>query len=553
MWSNIKINIAARFKTLIVCEADGQLSQSFAWNNIWLNQMWGAIDYFVVSSVNNGWPNANLVYGGSFGYSSNDITGLNSNIMSFVKAISDGKYHSNAWTFYGCQFEGGSLANNSHIECINCSNSLIRGWRFRDIRYEAHDNTMRLGILCNTSDSYADVQVDFMFAIGDVNSNTLTFTNGCKNINTAADAFLLDTGSIANNLKKAGAIYLIKNMDSFHYRSNTGLFNSTTSFSSYFPMHLYKLDEQVSIRVYANGRIFFGICDENMNIITNNDGLLTSQIDNIVRTGITFTVINNCLIRSGGDAATSYQQVNILTIPTAKYIFFCHNTIDPDNAIKIQVQRLSFKKMHKISFKGRVRPNDAYWYFSGLPNTIVTNWEKEDKYYITSTDQLYRITKSGVGLQYSGLTVTGTSGTSTLTVNAGDMTKFIEGAEFTIAGDSTVYKIKSMDTTALTINVQTNLITSPTTATVTFIAAEYELVNYLKTGTTAQRPTTLTSTQFGALYYDTTIDKHVFWNGSAWVDYRTTSQANSTATDIATLQTDFNALLEKLKSAGLMS
>ncbi|MFT4093698.1 MAG: hypothetical protein QM640_08655 [Niabella sp.] len=110
--------------------------------------------------------------------------------------------------------------------------------------------------------------------------------------------------------------------------------------------------------------------------------------------------------------------------------------------------------MNKVSFKGRVRPADAYWYFSGLPNTIVTNWEKEEKYYITSTDQLYKITRSGVGLQYSGLTVTGTGGTTTLAVNAGDMTKFIEGAEFTIAGDSTVYKVSLRPTPSLMFSMR---------------------------------------------------------------------------------------------------
>ncbi|MFT4092785.1 MAG: head fiber protein [Niabella sp.] len=78
-------------------------------------------------------------------------------------------------------------------------------------------------------------------------------------------------------------------------------------------------------------------------------------------------------------------------------------------------------------------------------------------------------------------------------------------------------------------------------------------INYFKTGTTAQRPATLTATQVGALYYDTTIGKHVFWNGSGWVDYRAATQTDSTATDVATLQADFNALLTKLKSGGLMA
>ncbi|MFT4093699.1 MAG: hypothetical protein QM640_08660 [Niabella sp.] len=314
MFSNIKVNIAARFRTLVLCEADGALNQSgFAWNNIWLNKMWAAIDYFVVSSINNGWPNANLVYGGSFGYSTGDITGLNSNIISFVKAVSDGTYYSNAWTFHGCQFEGGSLASfgsDSHIECINCSTSLVQGWRFEKIRFEAHDTTMHLGLLGNSTTSFADVKVNYMLTVGATAEQlSMTFMNGCKSINIETADFILELYNLNHNLKKAGTTYLFKNIDSFHHRSSTGQINSTTNFSSYYPAHIYKLDGQVSLSIYSNSRVRFGLLDANMNIITNTNGLLTSQINNIVRGNISFTATNNCLIASGGNATTNSKEL----------------------------------------------------------------------------------------------------------------------------------------------------------------------------------------------------------------------------------------------------
>lgn len=37
-------------------------------------------------------------------------------------------------------------------------------------------------------------------------------------------------------------------------------------------------------------------------------------------------------------------------------------------------------------------------------------------------------------------------------------------------------------------------------------------------GTTAERPTNVFDTDAGHMYFDTTLNKPVWWNGSAWVD-----------------------------------
>lgn len=77
-------------------------------------------------------------------------------------------------------------------------------------------------------------------------------------------------------------------------------------------------------------------------------------------------------------------------------------------------------------------------------------------------------------------------------------------------------------------------------------------------GTTAERP--VVPDGLVAIYFDTTItaDGHpVLWDGTKWLDglsARTAAaQADSTAVDVAGIVADFNALLAKLRSAGLMS
>ena len=42
--------------------------------------------------------------------------------------------------------------------------------------------------------------------------------------------------------------------------------------------------------------------------------------------------------------------------------------------------------------------------------------------------------------------------------------------------------------------------------------------NLRRVGTTNNRPTTLTDTDTGYIYYDTSINKSIYWNGSKWVD-----------------------------------
>ena len=91
---------------------------------------------------------------------------------------------------------------------------------------------------------------------------------------------------------------------------------------------------------------------------------------------------------------------------------------------------------------------------------------------------------------------------------------------------------------------------------------------YKHFGTTAQKPTPkVTDVDFE--YYDTTLGRKEIWNGTTWqvpltsVPNATSSvkglvnqavaDANSTATDVPTLVTDFNDLLSKLRNAGIIA
>ena len=88
----------------------------------------------------------------------------------------------------------------------------------------------------------------------------------------------------------------------------------------------------------------------------------------------------------------------------------------------------------------------------------------------------------------------------------------------------------------------------------------------ISSSTTENRPTYLTASDAGFIHYDSTISRSIVWSGTSWIDSsapattstfgtvkKAATQANSTATDIAGLVNDFNALLQKLKDAGIMS
>jgi hypothetical protein len=91
---------------------------------------------------------------------------------------------------------------------------------------------------------------------------------------------------------------------------------------------------------------------------------------------------------------------------------------------------------------------------------------------------------------------------------------------------------------------------------------------YKHFGTTAQKPTPKV-TDVDYEYYDTTLGRKEVWSGTTWqvplssVPNATTSikgvvnqavaKSNSTATDVPTLVTDFNDLLSKLRSAGIIA
>lgn len=83
-------------------------------------------------------------------------------------------------------------------------------------------------------------------------------------------------------------------------------------------------------------------------------------------------------------------------------------------------------------------------------------------------------------------------------------------------------------------------------------------------GTTASRPTG--GRYAGMQYFDSTLGRPIWWNGSAWVDTtpdattaakgvvkQAVADPNSAATDIAGLVADFNDLLAKLRTAGIIA
>ena len=69
----------------------------------------------------------------------------------------------------------------------------------------------------------------------------------------------------------------------------------------------------------------------------------------------------------------------------------------------------------------------------------------------------------------------------------------------------------------------------------------------MKRGTTALRPTNLDTTKIGTEYYDTTINRPIYWNGTAWVDALNTSSGTYTVTFVAV------ANVSSVTSAGLAS
>jgi len=69
----------------------------------------------------------------------------------------------------------------------------------------------------------------------------------------------------------------------------------------------------------------------------------------------------------------------------------------------------------------------------------------------------------------------------------------------------------------------------------------------MKRGTAALRPTNLDTTKIGTEYYDTTINRPIYWNGTAWVDALNTSSGTYTPTFVSV------ANVSSVTSAGLAS
>jgi hypothetical protein len=184
-----------------------------------------------------------------------------------------------------------------------------------------------------------------------------------------------------------------------------------------------------------------------------------------------------------------------------------------------QMEQGIFVNGHAIEFRTN-KPTST-------TNTIYRKGDIVFRSYINSYTSIdgWRVIAPSVGYAVPSEPSITTAGVTTatsadVTLPAGAAWKWLGvGANIKLAGagaagaDLLTY-VTAVDSDNLTITVNTAPSTSVNPCTITMQAPTFRAMG-ARASTTAQRPT-LTSDDVGYLYWDTTIGKAIFWNGSAW-------------------------------------
>ncbi len=385
--TNCKLNIiqiAYFTRGLILMSENGY---GFAWNVINITHLYALRDYVVIKSLTKGWPNANIVNGGSF-----DDNSGHSNVSTltqrraYIKLESDGAYYLNSWVFNSQSFEGGALKksyNGFETLVIDAENFDFDHITFNSPRIELV-NENRIGIIGNNAknliinnDSYQE-------------NATVLLTNGSPYLPNLKFTDFLSTEELLSKTKQTGFNY-VKKYDTYNLFSG---FVPANGYSTYKGVFL-KVDSVLSFKVSVPVKLFFMIFDKAKIKITDTE-LMNQQLSFFSQKNM-FYISSNYGTKYINSASIIDDDSSVFfkTIPEAKYIFIGIENLC-GGTIKVSVES---KKINQVSFlyaNSDLKENsDCYIIDSNISN-LPTGVElfKGEKYYNTVLKEKYLITRS---------------------------------------------------------------------------------------------------------------------------------------------------------------
>lgn len=496
LYCKFLIENISHFTYGIIVRAD---NAGCAWNDFTIINIYAALQSFVVESLNNGWPNANNVYGGlSMARNSGQyITGGTEPVRGIVFK-NDGSYGANGWSFYSPWIEDHdqiSIDGKPYIPIDLCD--YISGGNYTNIQFVTPRTEITSATLIKIRKENVDVlsYLDF-----DRNRDWFKDENG-------QSCLLVRTG-IETPYTKLCSYNFADHLNAKSYISKGKKFVGWGTYGNVaeaFGQFGYAF-KSIIIENFVGG-VFKFSPTKRVNI-----GFLDANLNNVDVSTIKWYGSANLYVTN---LSSPYKNYITTRVDNANGLYFYVTNAGSAKYMVIGINDGQIDILHDSNLKpsfyfpyGKV--DDDIYAGANSFLSIRAQWNVGDKYINETTGRIYYVNVAG-STGTTNATANGAAGSDAIVVSSASDLKVGDY----INHDDDVYRITEISGTNVTLDK--NLTSAISNERITFCNPLYSLGGYLNVGITAERPL-LSANDAGAEYYDTELEKKLFWNGSRWVD-----------------------------------
>lgn len=410
LYCNFNIHNILYFTYGIIIKA---VSHGFAWNEIYIDEIYSALQSFVVESIADGWPNANNVHGG-IGFNLNTGTFVKDGAKESPRAIvfkSDGSYGANSWTFDGLWIENNKNFVPDYIGidvCNYINQATYKGLVFDKVRVELTGikliqlDSRYVYHICLTptisgKDDILALDYDGTF-IADERIYNVTTQTLRKNLATVS---LLSDNRNCLNCKKYS---IFRGFSKFGISDN-GNISTITDIKT----QAIALKDVQNVNLYFKyyGRLRILFLDSNRKKISKD------YFNNYVKFDNSYEY--NDILSDNATNTYNYLRLQVKANDKIKFIVLRFSPIGDDCTIEYRKLTDNAPIPQLCSLFGKY-PKDAYISEYDI-NSIRAKFETGDTYINYKTNEIYNITKGGSVGNISDIRVSGNINTSIFTTN----------------------------------------------------------------------------------------------------------------------------------------
>ena len=374
--STIRIEEVTGFTNGVIFEASN--GDGFAWNEIFINRIFGCRNFLTLMNNTGGWCNANQFHGGSFTDSMyGTVKSSNVADRNYILITGDGSYNSNSNVFYGTCFEGGSsLSKYNGFKTYVIKDDLgAKFVRFIGTRIE-NVNIDHIGIIQQSSDIIFldDLYVEnYKMKLADGNNQNLS---------------LKYTKLISFDLwDKVKTLQFPHNKGIDMIDTNSKTFRIALGYAMRFG-RMFQILEPVHVKIRTGARLSIYLFDENKALLSTE--LINSQI-NLFTKPSDFTNSSNAI----NFVVNPKREVECLfrIIPEAKFIFIGVGS-DTPYQVEFLVEDGKIDKVIPTWEFPYLKENQDRYLVNKTPNLINSGngFLKGEKYINITNGEKYTIT-----------------------------------------------------------------------------------------------------------------------------------------------------------------